>query len=106
VPDLYKVLGVPPSVPQRDLRAALDRVRWTHGPNHVLTDAAREAYSILRDPRLRGEYDAGRVVSVVPGHYHQRREAVSAPPPSLRPAVLPAGLVERLAERFAARHRR
>jgi hypothetical protein len=45
--DLCGVLGVSPRATNEELRRALDTVRWTNGPNSVLAESAREAYSIL-----------------------------------------------------------
>ena len=69
--DLYAVLGIRPTASAAEVRRAYDWVTTTR-QSVERRNAVRAAYAVLGDPRLRAEYDAGRVVGLGAGVYHQR----------------------------------
>jgi DnaJ-class molecular chaperone len=69
--DLYAALGVSRDASTAELRAAIKRLRASLQPSSPEYLAAAQAYAILGDPRLRAEYDAGRVVGTGVGQYFE-----------------------------------
>jgi DnaJ-class molecular chaperone len=69
--DLYAALGVGRDASSAELRAAIKRLRASLHPSSPEYLQAAQAYAILGDPRLRAEYDAGRVVGTGTGQYFQ-----------------------------------
>jgi len=69
--DLYAALGVSRDASTAELRAAIKRLRASLHPSSPEYLAAAQAYAILGDPRLRAEYDAGRVVGTGVGQYFE-----------------------------------
>lgn len=55
----------------QQLREAFDRIRRSFPPTSQTYLAAAQAYAVLGDPRLRAEYDAGRVVGSGAGLYYE-----------------------------------
>jgi hypothetical protein len=68
--DLYAALGVGWNASTDQLRAAYEWQAAT-APTPNAREAARAAYAVLGDPRLRAQYDAGRVVGVGAGTYYE-----------------------------------
>jgi curved DNA-binding protein CbpA len=75
--DLYAVLHVPVNASAEQLRTAYQQ-RTAEARSVAERDLIRSAYAVLGDPRLRVEYDAGRVVGVGAGVYYEHRP--SGPP--------------------------
>lgn len=94
--DLYAALGVSRDASTTELRAAIKRLRASLHPSSPEYLAAAQAYAILGDPRLRAEYDAGRVVGTGIGQYFEGG-------PHRRPATPDAQNKGRLAARFERR---
>jgi DnaJ-class molecular chaperone len=78
--DLYAALGVRRDASTAELRAAIKRLRALLHPSSFEYLEAAQAYAILGDPRLRAEYDSGRVVGTGIGQYFQSG-AVGSPAP-------------------------
>lgn len=68
--DLYALLGVGRLASAADLRRSYDWCMSTRQTPERRA-AVQEAYAVLGDPRLRAEYDRGRVVGVGAGTYYR-----------------------------------
>ena len=60
--DYYEVLGVPRNASEKDLKSAYKKLSMQHHPDRTGGDDSRfkqinEAYSTLKDPQKRQQYD-------------------------------------------------
>lgn len=100
--DLYAVLGVARSASLQAVRDAY-AARLAEQLTVAQRDTVRDAFAVLGDPRLRAEYDAGRVVGVGAGHYYVPGEP--APRPLVATSRALAGLDARWQARWEAEPR-